>query len=145
MALLLTYTTLLRKQVPRVLNYYLFDPLVGENIAEEPFTDEAGHIHRCMPLQCLRATLNTFLPDAVAPSEDQLSHAIEQTPLEYYLQPLQEETEVFAQGKDAEGAWLVREIGNRLKQFMTNLPEENLLLAEILKFMCSMPVRQEVD
>jgi hypothetical protein len=76
-ALLLTYTTLLRKQVPKVLNYYLFDPLAEENIAEEPFTDEAGHIHRSMPLQCLRAKLSTFLSDAVPPSEDDLSIAIE--------------------------------------------------------------------
>lgn len=52
---------------------------------------------------------------------------------------------MFAREKEAGGAWFVRELGNRLKQFMTNLPEENLLLAEILKFVCSMPVRQELD
>lgn len=81
--------TLLRKEVPEILEYFLFHPLsqlVSEETPSDLIENSDGSLVRTLPLKDLgKAFLTQFtLASDYAPGN--IAIAISQTPLKYFLQ-----------------------------------------------------------
>lgn len=134
--------TLLRKEVPEILEYFLFHPLSQlENEAPSDLIENSeGSLVRTIPLKDLGKTfLQQFtLASDYAPGN--IAIAISQTPLKYFLQA--EDRDQAVQETQG-GEWYLKSLQSRIGQWMSNLPEENVLLAEQLKFVLSMPFKED--